>query len=46
VKLLAYRAGLPGKAVSFFDAPLNTAYKAGLADALPVKRSLKQGIGT
>jgi len=35
VKLPAHRAGLPGKEVLFFDAPLNPAYKAGLAGCAP-----------
>jgi len=51
VKLPAHRAGLPGHAVasrmrakeiSFLFVPLDPAYKAGLAEHLPVKNSKKQ----
>jgi hypothetical protein len=38
VKLLAHRAGLPGKEFSFLIVPLDPAYKAGLAGHLPVKK--------
>ena len=38
VKLPAHRAGLPGKELFFYIVPLDPAYKAGLAGALPVEK--------
>jgi hypothetical protein len=36
-KLPPHRAGLPGKVISFYVVPLDSAYKAGLAGHVPVK---------
>jgi len=38
MKLLAQRAGLPGKVISFYIVPLDPAYKTGLAGHVPVER--------
>ena len=38
MKLPAHRAGLPGKVISFYIAPLDLAYKAGLTGYIPVNR--------
>jgi hypothetical protein len=38
VKPPAHRAGLPGNEISFFIVPLDPAYKAGLAEHLPVNK--------
>ena len=37
VKLPAHSAGLPGNVISFYIVPLCPAYKAGLAEHVPVK---------
>jgi len=37
VKLPAHRAWVPGKVFSFYNVPLDPAYKAGLAGHVPVK---------
>ena len=38
MKLPVHRAGLPGKAISFYIVPLDLAYKTGFAGHVPVKR--------
>ena len=42
VKLLAHRAGRPGKELFNYIVPLDPAYMAGLTGALPVKLSLQE----
>jgi len=42
LKLPAHRAGLPGKAISFYIVPLDPAYNAGLAGHVPVKNVQSQ----
>ena len=37
VKLPVYRAGLPGKVISFYIVSLDPAYKAGFAGHVPAK---------
>jgi hypothetical protein len=44
LKLPGRRPGLPGKVISFHIVPLHPAYKAGLAEHVPVKIQMSNEI--